>query len=239
MHSSTYRNRIRCGPVLALPILERPNQRRARGSPLNPQEVRVRGFRCALSPIDLCQHRRCRTLGSSRPQMFHCTPAAIETHRKDRYETAFAGRLRRRSACRACRTPPLQRTFGDTAGILRPRDDEKRSHLIFRFGDNEIAEIARVQPELLIISRCQPHIANMRRSGVEIGETMRERGRQVLIKQEPRWRYRGPSSGSHAATSPASRRSRSAAKASAARISSRSKSGKSARISSSDIPPAK
>ena len=197
MHSSTYRNRIRCGPVLSLPILERPNQRRAPRSPENPQEARVRGFQCALSPIDLCQHRRCRTLGSSRPQMFHCTPAAIETHRKDRYETALAGRLRRRSACRACRTPPLQRTFGDTAGILRPRDDEKRSHLIFRecnncrvptaqcsfnisggaiakpgpknlrrrasqetslpeiviFGDNEIAAIARMQPNLLVISR--------------------------------------------------------------------------------------
>lgn len=115
----------------------------------------------------------------------------------------------------------LQRAFGDTAGILRARDDKKRSHLIFRecnncrvptaqcsfnisggaiakpgpknlrrrasqetslpeiviFGDDQIAAIARMQPNLLVISRRQTHIANMRRSRVEIRETVRERWR--------------------------------------------------------------
>ena len=65
-----------------------------------------------------------------------------------------------------------------------------------------------------------------------------ERRREVLIQEQTR-RPARRSLGGHAAVSPRRRRSRSAANASAARMSSRSRSGKSARISSSVIPPAR
>lgn len=88
--------------------------------------------------------------------------------------------------CDNCRVPTAQCSFNIGGGAiakpspknLRRRASQKTSlPEIVIFGDDEIAAIARMQPNLLVISRRQTHIANMRRSWVEIGETVRERWR--------------------------------------------------------------
>jgi hypothetical protein len=74
----------------------------------------------------------------------------------------------------------------------------------------------------------QADVANVRRSGEEVGQGSNQPGREVLVEQEP-----------HAGGSAIRRRSRSAANARHARMSSGVRSGKSRRISSWDIPDAR
>ncbi len=96
--------------------------------------------------------------------------------------------------CNDCRIPTAQCSFNISGGAiakLGPENLRRRASQettlpeIVIFGDDEIATITRMQPNLLVISRRQTHIANVRRSRVHIGQSVCERWRQVLIKQEP------------------------------------------------------
>jgi len=84
-----------------------------------------------------------------------------------------------------------------------------------------------VLPNVQVVGRRQAHIPNVRRTRDVRLEMCDQPMRHVLVEQQLH------------AFSPIKRRSRSAAKARQARISSRSRSGKSARISSSVMPEAK
>lgn len=64
-----------------------------------------------------------------------------------------------------------QRTLGRRASQKTPLPK------IIIFGDDDVANIARVLPNLLVISRGQPHFANMDRTRVQIGKPKRERWR--------------------------------------------------------------
>src|SRR5258705_13873900 len=84
-----------------------------------------------------------------------------------------------------------------------------------------------VVPILLILSGAKANVSHVHAAGKVAGENSHEFVDQVLVKQQRH------------ATELASRRSRAAANARAARMSSRVRSGKSLRISSSVIPPAR
>jgi len=83
-------------------------------------------------------------------------------------------------------------------------------------------------PNASIVSGFQPDAANMHSADAEIGKTVAESVREILIEQQ-----------FHFVPVTMSRRSRSAAKAKHARMSSRVRSGKSRRTSSSDMPDAR
>ena len=100
--------------------------------------------------------------------------------------------------------------------------------------DDHVTTCCRELPDGLVIGTGQPEFAHVRGVGEEIRKAADQAAGEILVEEETR-RARA----THAAVSPRSRRSRSAAKAKAARMSSRSRSGKSARISSSLIPPAR
>src|SRR5205823_4153648 len=85
-----------------------------------------------------------------------------------------------------------------------------------------------VSPDGVVIGSLKANLADMRRARVEVAEDGEETGREVLVEEQP-----------HAGGTETNLRSRSAAKARQARMSSRVKSGKSRRISSSLIPDAR
>src|SRR5437773_8735430 len=85
-----------------------------------------------------------------------------------------------------------------------------------------------VPPDGVVIGSLQANLADMRRARIEVREEGEEAGREVLVEEQP-----------HAGGTETNLRSRSAAKARQARMSSRVKSGKSRRISSSLIPDAR
>ncbi len=95
-------------------------------------------------------------------------------------------------------------------------------------GHDDVAMSGCVVPHGVVRGLRQPNVANVRRSGEEVSQGSNQPGREVLVEQEP-----------HAGGSAIRRRSRSAAKARHARMSSGVRSGKSRRISSCDIPDAR
>jgi len=95
------------------------------------------------------------------------------------------------------------------------------------FGDDHEIVFGSMLPDSRILRPEQSDISNVGRSRINIRQLSRQPERKVLIEEQL---HRGAEK---------SRRSRSAAKRSAARISSEERSGKSARISSCDIPEAR
>jgi len=94
--------------------------------------------------------------------------------------------------------------------------------------DDREPMLGGVSPDGIVIGSLQANLADMRRARVEVREDGEETGREVLVEEQP-----------HAGGTETNLRSRSAAKARQARMSSRVKSGKSRRISSSLIPDAR
>ena len=101
-------------------------------------------------------------------------------------------------------------------------------------GDDHVPARGGETPDRFVVGAGQAHLTHVCRPGIEVGEAADQARGEILVEEEAR-RARA----AHAAVSPRSRRSRSAAKAKAARISSRSRSGKSVRMSSSLMPPAR
>jgi hypothetical protein len=95
-------------------------------------------------------------------------------------------------------------------------------------GHDDVAMPGRVVPHGIVRGARQADVANVRRSREEVSQGSNQPGREVLVEQEP-----------HAGGSAIRRRSRSAANARHARMSSGVRSGKSRRISSWDIPDAR
>ncbi len=95
------------------------------------------------------------------------------------------------------------------------------------FGDDDEAIVPGILPDFDVRCSTQPAIRNVYRAGVDIGEGTRQTRRQVLVKEEL-----------HSGTI-SNLRSASAAKARQARMSVSVRSGKSARISSGFMPPAR
>jgi hypothetical protein len=85
-----------------------------------------------------------------------------------------------------------------------------------------------VSPDAIVVCRLQANLADMSRARVKIAEDHEQTGREVLVEEQP-----------HAGGTETNLRSRSAAKARQARMSSRVKSGRSRRMSSSVIPDAR
>src|SRR5690606_1693931 len=110
---------------------------------------------------------------------------------------------------------------------LRGRAEKEAPLVEIRVLRHEKETVLRCEaPQPLVRRGKEPDLPGMHRAGVHVGEESNEPERQVLVEQEP-----------HAAAK--SRRSRSAANARAARRSSMVRSGKSPRISSGVIPPAR
>src|SRR5262245_36188538 len=112
---------------------------------------------------------------------------------------------------------------------LRRRSEQERSTIeVGVFRDDGKTLPCRVGPDDGVGGGFQTHIANVHDVGTDVTKSLAEAMREVLIEQQL-----------HSTPVAMSRRSRSAAKARQARMSSRVRSGKSRTISSSDIPPAK
>src|SRR5712664_3589857 len=88
--------------------------------------------------------------------------------------------------------------------------------------------LGSVSPDGVVVGSLQANLADMRRVRMEVADEGEETGREVLVEEQL-----------HAGGTETNLRSRSAAKARQARMSSRIKSGKSRRISSSLIPDAR
>ena len=95
-------------------------------------------------------------------------------------------------------------------------------------GDDCQPMLGRVPPDDVVIGRRETNIADVRGTGVQVSEVGKQAGRQILVEQEP-----------HAGGTDTNRRSRSAANARHARMSSRVRSGKSRRMASSVTPEAR
>ena len=90
--------------------------------------------------------------------------------------------------------------------------------------DHEAISI-RIRPDCVVVGSLQAFVSDVRGSGMQIGEKDDQAGREVLVEEQP-----------HGGGIETSLRSRSAAKARHARMSSVVRSGKSRRISASDMP---
>jgi len=112
---------------------------------------------------------------------------------------------------------------------LRRRSEKKAPLMeVGIFGDDRKAVDASVFPDWRVVCAGQAHRADVCRIRVQIAEGINKTPGEILIEEQ-----------SHPIDAENSRRSRSAAKARQARMSSAVRSGKSWRISSCDIPDAR
>jgi len=109
----------------------------------------------------------------------------------------------------------------------RPKEKRSMVEVSVLANDYELV-LGSMVPDASIISGFQPHAANMHRGDAKIGKTVAESVGEILIEQQV-----------HFVPVAISRRSRSAANAKHALMSSRVRSGKSRRTSSSDMPDAR
>src|SRR5437899_10635035 len=93
--------------------------------------------------------------------------------------------------------------------------------------DDREPMLGSVSPDGVVVGSLQANLADMRRVRIEVADEGEETGREVLVEEQL-----------HAGGTETNLRSRSAAKARQARMSSRIKSGKSRRMSSSLMPDA-
>jgi hypothetical protein len=143
------------------------------------------------------------------------------------------------SASNPSRAPALARTMASICAVdwlpTRSQDHLRRAPV----EETQLPEVGvlrhnrkpaglRVLPQSKVIPGCEAYVAHVLGGREEIGEPSHELRREVLIEQELQ-----------AAGTDNSRRSRSAANARQARMSSEVRSGKSASISASDMPDAR
>jgi len=119
----------------------------------------------------------------------------------------------------------------DPDGLRRRAAREAQLMEVGVLGDGDQVVRQRVTPDIEVVSRSQADVADVNGAGEEAGERRNEPMREVLIEAQARQAPR-PGTATNV-------RSRSAANARHARMSSASRSGKSATISASVIPDAR
>src|SRR2546425_7048121 len=144
------------------------------------------------------------------------TVAGASMARRERRDFG-ATNLPRQSARRTWILPPSR----STSSHLSPRSSPRL------LGDDGETVLGGVLPDGVVGGGLQADLADMRRARVEVCEGGQKTGRKILVEEQP-----------HAGGTDTNLRSRSAAKARQARMSSRVRSGKSRRMSSSLMPDA-